>query len=34
MLGLVYQTDEVEERESQANKSEAMNTKLDLEVAS
>lgn len=34
MLGLVYQSDGVEERESQSNKSEAMNIKLDLEVTS
>lgn len=34
MLGFVYQSDGVEERESQSNKSEAMNIKLDLEVAS
>lgn len=34
MLGLVYQRDGVEEKESQSNKSEAMNIKLDLEVAS
>lgn len=34
MLALVYQSDGVEEKESQSNKSEAMNIKLDLEVAS
>lgn len=34
MSGLVYQSDGVEEKESQSHKSEAMNIKLDLEVAS
>lgn len=34
MLGLVYRSGGVGERESQSNKSEAMNINLDLEVAS